>query len=213
MVYDPKRHHRRSIRLKGYDYRRSGAYFVTIDVRKWLKLFGTIRDGKMYLNEAGLMIQRIWMEIPDYYQGVLVDEFVVMPDHFHGIVVLKGGSDDFYVSGEMEKKNQEKDERNRKGGSRGGQIQGGQTRGYARTEGHLGESRLLSLPDVVQRFKSLTTKKYVDGVKEKNWSRFDGKLWHRNYYERIIHNQKEWDSIRHYIRSNPMNWNRRGNPP
>ena len=86
MIYDPSRHHRRSIRLKGYDYRKAGAYFVTIDVRNWMKLFGRIKSGVMHLNGAGLMAQRIWTEIPDYYRGVLIDEFVVMPDHFHGIV-------------------------------------------------------------------------------------------------------------------------------
>ncbi len=205
MIYDPSRHHRRSIRLNGYDYTKAGAYFVTIDVRNWLKLFGRIESGIMLLSEVGLMIQRIWMEIPDYYPGVSIDEFVVMPDHFHGIVVL----------GDEPLKDM--------GGVGDEDTRQGQTRGVARTEcessrqqGNEDISRKydqLSLSEVVQRFKSLTTKKYIDGVYDKSWPRFDGKLWHRNYYEHIIHSQKEWDSIRYYIRSNPRNWIRRRSSP
>ena len=62
------------------------------------------------------------------------------------------------------------------------------------------------LPMVVQRFKSLTTKRYIDGVKYDNWSPFPAKLWQRNYWERIIRNEIEFNNIRQYIKDNPIKW-------
>jgi len=90
MPYEPLRHRRRTIRLKGYDYTRAGAYFVTVCVQGRERLFGEIVDGEMRLNEAGRMVQSVWDESPVHYPGVEVDAFVVMPNHVHGIVVLTG---------------------------------------------------------------------------------------------------------------------------
>jgi len=64
----------------------------------------------------------------------------------------------------------------------------------------------LSLPDVVHRFKTITTKQYIEGVKQHGWSRFDGKLWQRNYYEHIVRNENELNQIRQYIADNPARW-------
>ena len=64
----------------------------------------------------------------------------------------------------------------------------------------------LSLPDVVHRFKTMTTKRYTDGVKQNGWMRFDGKLWQRNYWEHIIRNENELNRIREYIQNNPTQW-------
>lgn len=86
--------HRRSIRLKRYDYSQMGAYFVTITVQHWMPMFGEVVNGTMHLNDAGRMVQKVWDELPIYYPGVVIDAFVVMPDHIHGIVVLDGGHGD-----------------------------------------------------------------------------------------------------------------------
>ena len=64
----------------------------------------------------------------------------------------------------------------------------------------------MSLPDVVHRFKVMTTKRYVDGVKQSNWPPFRGRLWQRNYYEHIIRSDESLNRIRQYIRDNPMRW-------
>ena len=90
MVYDPEIHHRRSIRLRGYDYSLANAYYVTICTQDKLHLFGKVIDGKMVLNDAGRMIEKLWTEIPQYYPSFNVDVFQVMPNHFHGIVVIVG---------------------------------------------------------------------------------------------------------------------------
>jgi len=84
----PPPHHRRSIRLKGYDYGQAGAYFVTIVTRDRECLFGDVVDGKMLLSNAGQMVQTVWENLPNHYANVTLDEFVVMPNHVHSVIFL-----------------------------------------------------------------------------------------------------------------------------
>src|SRR5262245_46908215 len=86
--YDPDRHHRRSIRLKGYDYTLNGAYFITVVVQDRLCLFGEVVDGVMQLNDAGRMIVTEWCALPSQFPTVRLDAFVVMPNHAHSILVI-----------------------------------------------------------------------------------------------------------------------------
>lgn len=166
-------HHRRSIRLAGYDYTEKGAYFVTIcvyDPCGWGKgrpqgvartMLGRILDGGVELNEAGRMVQAVWREIPRFYPGFEIDEFIIMPDHIHGIIHIVGAT----------------------------------PRGRPTTP--------ISLGDLIGRFKTLTTRRYVEGVHAKGWPPFERSLWQRNYYERIIRDDDELARIRAYIRNNP----------
>jgi REP element-mobilizing transposase RayT len=132
----------------------------------------------MRLNDAGRVVQAVWNEIPDHYPGVTVDAFIVMPDHMHGIVVLVGTGPRACPESEPISIH-------------------GQARGPAPT---------LSLPDVVNRYKTMTTKRYTDGVKNQQWAPFPGRLWQRNYYEHIIQNEHALNLIRRYIRNNPAKW-------
>ena len=90
MTYDPRIHHRHSIRLKGYDYARAGAYFVTIVAQDRACLFGAITAGEMHLNAAGQMVERWWHEIERKFPTVVAGEHITMPNHFHAIVVIVG---------------------------------------------------------------------------------------------------------------------------
>lgn len=92
MSNDPARHHRRSIRLKGYDYSQAGAYFVTICARDREYLFGEIVDGEMRLNGFGEMVREEWEKTADLREYVELGEWVVMPNHFHGIVIICRGT-------------------------------------------------------------------------------------------------------------------------
>ena len=94
MTYDPERHHRRSIRLKGFDYSRSAIYFVTICVQNRKCLFGTILQNQMLLNDAGGMVSAEWLALPLRFPSVILDEFIVMPNHFHGIIYISPDSSD-----------------------------------------------------------------------------------------------------------------------
>jgi REP element-mobilizing transposase RayT len=210
--YDPEVHHRRSVRLKGYDYSATGAYFVTICVHNRACLLGQIADGKMILNDAGNMIARIWNEIPQYYPGIQIDAFQAMPNHVHGIVWIVGAGPSACPGdrqgSSLDKRVQEQEYKETgiqedilgsheglRWRARGDE---GQPRGAAPTR--------MSLGDVVLRFKTLTTKHYIDGVKQNRWAAFDGKLWQRNYYEHIIHGDRPLRKIRKYITDNPMAW-------
>jgi REP element-mobilizing transposase RayT len=88
MRYDPDKHHRRSIRLKGYDYAQTGAYFVTICTQGHVCLFGEIANRSMMLNEAGQMVESWWNELPRKFTFARLDSFIIMPNHIHGIIVF-----------------------------------------------------------------------------------------------------------------------------
>jgi len=171
--FDPERLHRRSIRLKGYDYSQPGAYFITICTQDRACLFGEVVDGEMRLNDAGQMVQDVWDELPAFYPSVQTDAFIVMPNHIHGIIILVG-ADPCVCPDEI-----------------------GQPQMIAPR---------LSLPDVVHRFKTMTTKRYIDGVKKFGWTPFRRRLWQRNYYEHIIRNDHALQRIREYIWTNPLRW-------
>jgi putative transposase len=79
---------RKNIRLPGYDYSLPGAYFVTICTKGRIKLFGEIAEKKMIRNNYGDIVQSCWDDIPCHYPHVKLDEFVIMPDHIHGIIVI-----------------------------------------------------------------------------------------------------------------------------
>jgi len=85
---DTPRHHRRSIRLQGYDYTQARAYFVTMCARHRECLFGEVMDGKMLLNTAGNIVDECWRAIPVHFKHTALDTFVVMPNHIHGIIVI-----------------------------------------------------------------------------------------------------------------------------
>jgi len=146
-------------------------------------LFGEIVDGGMRLNDIGIIIFQTIEEIPKYYSNIEVDIFSVMPNHIHLIICIVGADPCVRP------------------------IKNGQTRGFAPTE------KQLSLPQIIQRFKSLTTKKCIDGVKQNILIPFENRIWQRNYYEHIIRNEKSYDEIYSYIESNPSTWGRDMNNP
>jgi REP element-mobilizing transposase RayT len=90
MADDSKEHSRRSVRLKGYDYSQAGAYYVTICTQGHTCLFGAIIDGHMVLNNAGMMVERWYAELQMKYPDVTTDKFIVMPNHFHAIIITVG---------------------------------------------------------------------------------------------------------------------------
>ena len=193
MKYNPNIHHRRSIRLRGYDYSRNGMYFVTICTQDRLRLFGDIADGEMQLNDAGRMVRATWDEIPAHYSGIETDHFTVMPNHIHGIIKIVGAGPRACPSINTVEAT----------------SRGCPTQGQAHVEeGHPqgGAPTGLSLPDVVHRFKTMTTKKYTDGVKQNGWQPYPAKLWQRNYYEHIIRNEAAYLKIAEYIQTNPQRW-------
>ena len=87
-MYKPAIHKRQSRRLNGHDYASAGLYFITLNTENRNKLFGEIKNGGMQLNEAGLIAQKCWLEIPEHFPHVTLLDFVIMPNHIHGIIEI-----------------------------------------------------------------------------------------------------------------------------
>ena len=86
MKYNPEKHHRRSIHLKGYDYSQQGGYYMTIVTQNRECLFGDLVDGEMVLNDAGTMIEKWYFELENKFPDIQCDEYVIMPNHFHAVI-------------------------------------------------------------------------------------------------------------------------------
>lgn len=190
MKYDPDIHHRRSIRLREYDYSATGAYFVTICAQGRECRFGVVADGKMHLNDAGSMVSEWWLKLPGKFPGVVLDECTIMPNHFHGIVVIN----DADTVGAPPCGCPPLGSISKTGRPRRAEKEG-QPHGVAPTVG-----------DVLDWFKSMTTNAYIRRVNEHGWPPFPGRLWQRNYYERVIRDERELDAARKYILENPIKW-------
>jgi putative transposase len=92
MPYNPNIHHRKSIRLKGYDYSQAGMYFITICVHNRACLYGNIKNGEMLLNDAGQMVENEWLKLLQRFPNIQLHEYVVMPNHFHAIMEMVGST-------------------------------------------------------------------------------------------------------------------------
>ena len=149
-------HHRKSIRLKGYDYSQEGLYFVTICINKRLCLFGDVVDERMKMNDAGNIIQSWWNKLSEKYQNIKLDEYIIMPNHFHGIVYIVGADPCVCPKG---------------------QTFPTQPKGE-----HIGSPlrNIIPLSRMMQWFKSMSTNDYIRNVKQNGWSPFYNKLWQRN---------------------------------
>ncbi|HRP88861.1 MAG TPA: hypothetical protein PKX92_02355 [Edaphocola sp.] len=205
MKYNPQIHHRRSIRLKGYEYSRAGLYFITICCQDRAHLFGNIKNGEMILNDAGMMIEKWYYELENKFNDIKCHEMVVMPNHFHCIIEIVGtvtvGADLCVCPDNNKSDNTDNDKSDN--------TDDGQSRRIAPMGEHnpiLGEHIGSPLHRVIQWFKTMTTNHYIRGVKQNDWQPFNGKLWQRNYWEHIIRSENDYHRIAQYIMNNPKNW-------
>jgi REP element-mobilizing transposase RayT len=204
MKFDPKIHHRRSIRLKGYDYRQAGGYFVTLVTQGREMLFGEIVNGETELNDFGKIVAETWLWLETQYPYVALGEWVVMPNHFHGVIFIEepvGG--DLRVApgiGITPLIPQANPPANLIPGDGIFPRNGGEHAGSPLQRPNA------PLSQMIQWFKTMTTNEYIRAVKQLGWKPFNGKLWQRNYYEHIIRSEPELDRITRYIESNPARW-------
>jgi REP element-mobilizing transposase RayT len=194
-------HHRRSIRLQGYDYSQTGAYFVTIVAWQRECLFGEIVNGEMKLNRMGQIAQKWWHEIPRHFPNVILGAFVIMPNHVHGIIIILADGRGAVPAPCNEPNSNattypQKEEII---------VAGNKTAEQDLSLQRGGETPPLQRPalgQVVAYFKYQSTKEMntLDG------SGVVTKFWQRNYYEHIIRNEREMDNIWRYIEANPSAW-------
>ncbi len=169
--------HRRSIRLREWDYTSAGAYFLTIVTYEREHLFGTISNGEMILSPFGVIVQEEWLASADIRQEITLDTFIVMPNHLHGIVWLRGDADQPNTASKAPEQT-----------------------GTAKT---LQRPAARSIGAFVGGFKAAATRRVNEAR-----GKAGALVWQRNYYERVIRNERERDAIRVYIQGNPVRWNR-----
>ncbi|RLD36893.1 MAG: transposase [Bacteroidetes bacterium] len=202
--YNPNIHHRKSIRLKGYDYSQSGLYFVTIVCQNREHLFGKIVDDHMILNDAGIMVKNEWLKLTERFPNIQLHESIIMPNHFHLILEIVNQNENTVGATLVVAPNNDMVGQNQKEEST--DYQKWQPQGIAPTENPTEIQNKKTLGDIVGAFQSITTVEYIRGVKTKNWKPFDKKIWQRNYWEHIIRNNKSYNTISKYIKNNPNNW-------
>ncbi|MDZ4708054.1 MAG: transposase [Saprospiraceae bacterium] len=187
--YNPKIHHRRSIRLKGYDYSQAGLYFITICCEGRECRFGEIVNDEIMLNEYGSIAYNRWINLTERFSNFELDVFQIMPNHMHGIIVLNDVGAGFTPA--------------QNGQPQGLPLQNTDDDDRAHVDGaHV--YRAPTIGDIVGAYKSLVANGCLDIFKFKNEKM--RKLWQRNYYEHIIRSEQSYQTISEYIISNPAKW-------
>jgi REP element-mobilizing transposase RayT len=184
--FDPKIHHRHSIRLQGYDYSQVGAYFVTIVTWQREFLLGEIVNGEMMLSLYGEIVQKWWLEISIHFQNVETGAFAIMPNHIHGIIFILAGRGTVSVP-EEDGQNSISQNKDMSGENLGGETP---------------PLRKPTLGQIIAYFKYQSTK-------EMNTVENAGvvtKFWQRSYYEHVIRNEKDLQNKTDYIEANPLLW-------
>ena len=201
--YNPNFHHRRSIRLKAYDYAQAGFYFITICCHNRACLFGEVVDGKMIFNDAGKIAIDCWLEIPNHFPNATLHEYIAMPNHFHGIIELVGAKhfspinpqnntnetknflhDNYFVNDAIAT--------NSPGNS-------ANNPGWRAKNVSPLRSPSKTIGSIVRGFKIGVTKWMRQHTNVYN-------VWQCNYYEHIIRDEHSFHLISEYIINNPAKW-------
>jgi REP element-mobilizing transposase RayT len=204
MTYDSGVHHRRSIRLQGYDYSQNGAYFVTICAQNRECLFGDVADGELILNAFGEIVAGQWHAIPERFPHVGMDAFVVMPNHIHGIVIINGvgaplaGAPSQSLAGAPCIQNVQSTTNGPRPITPDDGVTETDNRATARVAPTVGE--------IVGAYKSICYRECLAWINNHEQDRRLGRLWQRNYWEHVIRDEMELNRIREYIRNNPAQW-------
>ncbi|MEK6737432.1 MAG: transposase, partial [Planctomycetota bacterium] len=179
-----QKHHRKSIRLKEYDYSKPNAYFITICTYNKECIFGAITNGEMHLNEYGKIVDNEWLKTPTIRQYVLLDKYIIMPNHFHGIIIIVDNVNICRDTAPV---------------SSCATVEVAESRNppfeqFGRPTSH-------SIPTIIRSFKAATTKQIREVQKKHHQT-----VWQPRFYEHIIRNPHELDQTREYIIYNPLKW-------
>ncbi|HEY9639693.1 MAG TPA: transposase [Coleofasciculaceae cyanobacterium] len=176
MKYNPDKHYKRSLRLKGYDYSSPGAYFITICAHQRQCLFGAVMNGEMQLSEYGQIASNEWLRSQDIRQEINFDAWVIMPNHIHAIVLIQTSDLPQHPVGAPLPS--------------GAPLRHG-----------IAYRRPRSLSSFVAGFKSTTTQQ-INIMRNAPGT----PVWQRNYYEHIVRNEASLECLRQYIHNNSLSW-------
>ena len=210
---------RQTIRLQGYNYSLPGAYFVTICVQHKRCLFGEIINGKMILNKIGEIIKTQWLSLPTRFSNITLDEFIIMPNHIHGIIIiapvpeinvgatLAVARNEIAVAKQTDNNVKQMGYNNKRATPvikwAMPVIKRATTR-VAPTDNL--KTNNFTIGQIIGAFKSLCVTNYLKYIKNNLANMPLNRLWQRNYYEHIIRNEIELNNIRQYIKNNPIKW-------
>jgi len=223
--FNPKEHHRRSIRLPGYDYTGPGGYFITICTYRHLPFFGKIVDGEMILSLLGRIAFQEWIRLTKRFPFLELEEFVVMPNHLHGILIIneRGTAEDEFNTGmdQTRRARTGEDGGTAEVGGRGTAEEGCDTGMEQSRRARTGEEFDMdrfrhtpmregfgcpvagSIPTIVRSYKSSVTLR-VNRLREHP----NHPVWQRNYYEHVIRDKGDWERIATYVQNNPFLWDK-----
>lgn len=177
MAIDPQFHHRGSIRLKEYDYSQPGGYFVTLCTHRRECILGDVADGDVHLNQFGEIVKEEWLRTGQIRPEITMDEFMVMPNHMHGIIMIRNDIPNKSV-----------------GAHRCAPQDRAHSHAPLRREPK-------TLGSIIAGFKSVVTHR-INLLRKTPLT----PIWQRNYYEHIIRDEDDLNRIRQYIIDNPMKW-------
>ena len=183
--FDPQKHHRRSIRLPGYDYSQAGAYYVTIVAWQRECLFGEVvnketpQGGNVVLSKFGLVAKQQWEKLPKRFPNIELGAYMIMPNHMHGIIVITNGRG---TAGSLNGLDRESSRR-------------------APTQEQYQKPVKGSIPTMIRSYKSavsyrINLMRRTDGIP----------VWQRNYYEHVIRNETDLQNKTDYVEANPLLW-------
>ena len=189
MNYNPLIHNRRSLRMKGYDYSREGAYFITMVTQDRFHIFGEIVNEEMILNEVGEIAKKVWLQTPIIRNNIILGEFIIMPDHIHGILIItptpnEGANDE---------------------GANCNSPHSPHSSPHSHSPQKF-QSPSKTIGAIIRGFKGSATKQINELNISKGIYHSPQKIFQRDYIDKIIHDKMAFQNISNYIINNPKNW-------
>jgi len=175
---------RKSPRLKGYDYSTPGYYFITTMVKNRKSVFGEIQNNKMVLNEWGEIVKFCWNDLPNHYPCIRMDEFIVMPNHIHGIIEILPIAGAGLKPAPAEKTTKPAPAR----------------KSYKPAPARKSYKPAPALTEIVRALKTFSSRRINETKLEQPF------CWQRSFHDCIIRNNDELNRIRYYIQQNPDRW-------
>lgn len=182
---------RKATRIPEYNYSSNGAYFITICTINKKYLFGKIENNTIFLNEFGKIAQQCWGEIPNHFDNVIVNEYCIMPNHIHGIIIV--GCNDRCTDNDYHSQWNNHVYRNNYS-QRDNHVQRDNDRCPLRAR------NMELVPKIISQYKSSITRTIQKNI-NKNIT-----IWQRSFYEHIVRNEKDMFRIQEYIMLNPIKW-------
>lgn len=189
--FNPEIHHRRSIRLKGFDYSRPGYYFFTICTKGRENIFWEIINKRVQLSNLGKILEITWLDLPNHNSNILLDAFVIMPDHFHGIIRI--------IKKEISVGAGSASVVNVRAGSEPAPTESLHSEIAPTAIAQTVVNHPLS--EIIRQLKTFSARRINEARNMTGIS-----VWQRDYYETIIRNASMLKNIRKYIKNNPLNF-------